>query len=30
MIEKNVIGYSRPAEEVARVLVICGTHWIKK
>lgn len=26
MIEKNVIGYSRPAEEVARVLVICGTH----
>ena len=26
MIEKNVIGYNRPAEEVARVLVICGTH----
>ena len=26
MIEKSVIGYSRPAEEVGRVLVICGTH----
>ena len=26
MIEKNVIGYSRSAEEAARVLVICGTH----
>ena len=26
MIEKNIIGYSRPAEDHGRVLVICGTH----
>lgn len=30
MIEKNVTCCGKPTEEISKVLVICGTHWIKK